>query len=45
MPHQARLDAPDTLHPMMVWGLERRVIFRDEAERAAAVWGRLLTTC
>ncbi len=34
MPRQARLDAPDTLHHVMVRGLERRVIFRDDADRA-----------
>ena len=44
MPHQARLDVPDTLHHMMVRGLERRVIFRDDADRVAAMWERLLAT-
>ena len=34
MPRQPRLDAPDTLHHVMVRGLERRVIFRDDADRA-----------
>jgi putative transposase len=34
MPRQARLDAPDTLHHVMVRGLERRVIFRDDRDRA-----------
>jgi putative transposase len=34
MPRQARLDAPNTLHHLMVRGLERRVIFRDDADRA-----------
>ena len=33
MPRQARLDAPQTLHHVMVRGLERRVIFRDDADR------------
>jgi REP element-mobilizing transposase RayT len=33
MPRQARLDAPDTLHHVMVRGLERRTIFRDDADR------------
>jgi len=33
MPLQPRLDAPDTLHHVMVRGLERRVIFRDDAVR------------
>lgn len=34
MPRQARFDAPDTLHHVMVRGLERRPIFRDDADRA-----------
>ena len=34
MPRQARLDAPETLHHVMVRGLERRVIFRDDRDRA-----------
>jgi putative transposase len=34
MPRQPRLDAPDTLHHVMVRGLERRAIFRDDADRA-----------
>jgi REP element-mobilizing transposase RayT len=34
MPRQARLDASDTLHHVMVRGLERRVLFRDDADRA-----------
>ena len=34
MPRQARLDAPDTLHHVMVRGLERRVIFTDDVDRA-----------
>jgi len=34
MPRHARLDAPDTLHHVMVRGLERRAIFRDDADRA-----------
>jgi putative transposase len=33
MPRHARLDAPDTLHHVMVRGLERRVIFRDDTDR------------
>jgi len=33
MPRQARLDAPGVLHHVMVRGLERRVIFRDDADR------------
>ncbi len=34
MPRQPRLDAPGTLHHVMVRGLERRVIFRDDPDRA-----------
>jgi putative transposase len=37
MPRQPRLDAPDTLHHVMVRGLERRVIFRDDTDREAFV--------
>ena len=33
MPRQPRLDAPDALHHVMVRGLERRVIFRDDQDR------------
>jgi len=33
MPRQARLDAPNTLHRVMMWGLERGVIFTDDADR------------
>jgi REP element-mobilizing transposase RayT len=33
MPRQPRLDAPDTLHHGMVRGIERCVIFRDDADR------------
>jgi len=33
MPRQPRLDAPETLHHVMVRGLERRVIFRDDRDR------------
>ena len=40
MPRQARLDAPGVLHHVMVRGIERRVIFRDEVDRADFV-GRL----
>ncbi|MEK7205308.1 MAG: transposase [candidate division NC10 bacterium] len=42
MPRQPRLDAPETLHHVMVRGLERRVIFRDAQDRADFV-GRLAT--
>ena len=34
MPRLARLDAPTTLHHVMVRGLDRHVIFRDAADRA-----------
>ena len=33
MPRQARLDAPDTLHHVLVRRLERRALFRDDADR------------
>ncbi len=33
MPRHARLDAPATLHHVMVRGLERRAIFRDDVDR------------
>jgi len=33
MPRLARLDAPGVLHHVMVRGLERRAIFRDDADR------------
>ena len=34
MPRQARLDAPETLHHVMVRGIERRPIFKDPPDRA-----------
>jgi hypothetical protein len=34
MPRQARLDAPGTLHHVMVRGIERTSIFRADADRA-----------
>ena len=34
MPRQPRLDAPETLHHVMVRGLERGVLFRDDTDRA-----------
>jgi REP-associated tyrosine transposase len=34
MPRQPRLDAPEILHHVMVRGLERRVLFRDDTDRA-----------
>jgi hypothetical protein len=33
LPRQARLDAPDTFHPVMVRGLECRVIFKEDTDR------------
>ena len=33
MPRQARLDAPNALRHVKVRGLERRVLFRDDADR------------
>ena len=33
MLRQARLDAPDTLHHVMVRGIERTTIFRDDPDR------------
>ena len=33
MPRQARLDAPGTLHHVMVRGIERTVPFRDDPDR------------
>jgi hypothetical protein len=43
MPRQPRLDAPGVLHQVMVRGIERRVIFRDETDHAAVV-ARLATS-
>jgi putative transposase len=34
MPRHARLDAPDTLHHVMVRGIERTLIFRADTDRA-----------
>jgi len=33
MPRGPRLDAPDTLHHVMVRGIEGRAIFRDDQDR------------
>jgi putative transposase len=33
MPRQPRLDAPDTLHHVMVRGIERTLLFRDDPDR------------
>ena len=37
MPRQARLDAPGTLHHVIVRGLERGMIVRDDTDRDAFV--------
>jgi putative transposase len=37
MPRQARLDAPGTLHHVMIRGIEGRDIFTDDGDRAAFV--------
>ena len=37
MPRQLRLDPPEVLHHVMLWGIERRAIFRDNTDRAAFV--------
>ena len=34
MPRHARLDAPNALHHVMVRGIERTAIFRDDTDRA-----------
>ena len=34
MPRQARLDALGTLHRVMVRGIERTTLFRDDRDRA-----------
>jgi hypothetical protein len=34
MPREPRLDAPNVLHHVMVRGIERQPIFRDDAGRA-----------
>ncbi len=34
MPRQPRRDAPETLQHVMVRGIERTAIFRDDADRA-----------
>jgi len=33
MPRQARLDAPGTLHHVMIRGIERSRIFKDDQDR------------
>ena len=34
MPRQPRLDAPNTLHHVMVRGIERTALFHDDGDRA-----------
>jgi len=33
MPRQSRIDAPGTLHHVMIRGIERREIFQDDKDR------------
>ena len=33
MPRQSRIDAPGALHHIIIRGIERRVIFRDDEDR------------
>jgi hypothetical protein len=35
MPRQARLDPPGTLHHVIIRGLERRAIVKDDVDREA----------
>ena len=34
MPRQARIDAPGALHHIIIRGIERKAIFKDNADRA-----------
>jgi putative transposase len=43
MPSQPRLDVPGVLRHVMVRGMERRVVFRDDADCAGCV-ARLATS-
>ena len=51
MPREARLDAPGALHHIVVRGIERRKIFRDDSdrgdflERLSAILGESRTPC
>jgi REP element-mobilizing transposase RayT len=38
MPREARLDAPGTLHHVMIRGIERADIFRDDKDREHFLW-------
>ena len=44
MPRQARLDAPGTLHHVIVRGIEKRRIVDDKVDRDnfVRIWDRLL---
>jgi REP element-mobilizing transposase RayT len=33
MPRRSRIDAPGALHHLIVRGIERRAVFRDDADR------------
>jgi putative transposase len=33
IPRQSRIDAPGTLHYVIIRGIERKAIFKDEADR------------
>ena len=37
MPRQARIDAPNALHHIIVRGIERRKIFHDDSDRKSFV--------
>jgi putative transposase len=45
MPRQARIDTPGALHHIMIRGIERKIIFRDDLDRVdfMARLGRILT--
>ena len=51
MPRQARIDAPGALHHIIIRGIERKALFRDQAdrdrfvERLGTVVGDTATTC
>jgi REP element-mobilizing transposase RayT len=34
MPRQARIDAPGALHHIIIRGIERKAIFKEDADRA-----------
>ena len=40
MPRQARIDAPGALHHVIIRGIERKAIFKEDADRAN-FFGRL----